>query len=963
MTAAMAAGLAGCPSDEGLTSQAATPAVLYPSGQQAFGLTDSRVEELTRTVSPADIGEISLTSYLAVHGRTKAHDQQIPAQFDVPEGGAHSLGILAMPAPGALGQDLNPLAEQPLGELLTGDRGRRFLSQSDAVETPEFEWTSGPTQVGTTEVEFLRSAASTESYVGVATEGEDSRTVLATMARVENEGDVVLVGELLWRQTPLEPLDKQEDCADDLCQLSESALGDVLGRFEAGAPYVSSCPELARQTGGNIDQLCSSSGVPDTGPRPKFSITNARLVQHVENTQVQGTGSPPQVFHEEPDPDLVRGENTAVLFEFDTLENLDQMVSPLQLVVFSGNSGSGGQYEREGVLELSDTQLKRIKGGADTAAVLHDVSTDDSISTENPVFDLETGDVKIRPALDPLVDTAGASATITTPSDDIRDVEPLKIGFIPVRDTPTSPASPFSNLSPGDRYGTATGTPRAPLRSFESATEYLQRAYPGDVVAYLHTVQPFPGRADEDDAIRDEMAKVKTRLNNIATGTLFQQSNFPNGGTLRLDGRNRSRMVQEIRNSGFDATVAIVPAVASNNPNSGGYFPYHNKSGWVGVAFGPGQAVVVNGASQAGIDRNISFTTAQEVGHFFQDDYLGPTYPNKADHPMAQRRDPSDPFHKTVDGLPLDKDHARDQDSQHDRDDRTDDPGVVSDAYDLEDGFANVQHYQNPGGNFSPQGPGDQFSCGDDDGCQTISSDSINGVPSYMSYTGSEARAWTDARVHQQLIDTGTGSRWDAGLFGDASATYVLTARGSVDESGGVQYDSVTALQGVDRHVDGEDNPVEVALENPSGETLASARVPVSSAPTHAHSDTEVQPAPTFLLPFEPGTVRVRTTYDGQTTSMNPIVRSVRDAVSRVPPRGFAGSLEAGRATVDEALDEIAALMQEQAYADAAVVMDGDVRKRIDEAVVEYDAALDQRTPEAFSALIERMTERLRAAE
>lgn len=925
------------------------------------------IEESTRTVSPADLGEVTLTSYLAVHGRPKEHDQPLPVQFGVSEAAAHAFGILAMPNPDALGQNLNPLAEQPFQELLLGERGRQFLSQTEAVDTPEFEWAAEPTRLDTREVELMGTATTAESYHSIATDGDDSRTILAILARVENEGDVVLVGEFLWRATPAEPLEERQECTDERCQLSGDTLERIGEQFNTGTPHVTTCPEWTNDPGAPISACSGVSEVPDTGPVAKMGITDVRVVQYVEDTQVVGTGSPVRVFHEEPDPDLVRGDNSAVVFEFDTLEHLDEMGTPLELVVFSGNPGSGSRYEREGTISFSQYELRRIKNGADTVAVLHDISafaqlSDTSTrSSGNPVFDLENGDVRVAPAVDSK-DTSDAWATLNVPSDSIRDVKPLKVGVIALRDDPTNPLKPRVNLAPGDRYGTANGTVRDRMRSFRSLIEYLQRAYPGDVVGYLHTDSHFPGRADEGN-IRGEMGKVQNTLDNIATGGAFSGPSFPSGGTLDLDGRDRSTIVNDIKQHGFDITVAIVPAVAAQNPNAGSYFAYHGEPDWSGVAFGPGQAVVVNGASSGGTDTAISSVGAQEVGHFFQDDYLGPTYQNQPDHPMAQRRDPPDPLHKMVNGLPLDKDHARDQNSSHDgvSDDDPDEPGVLSVGYDLADGFETLQHYENPDGNFEAQDPGETHSCGQDTGCQTVPRDTVGRVPSYMSYTGRDDRVWTDARVHQQLIESGA-SGWDTGLFGSGDATYMLSASGSVDDDGGVQYDSVTAFEGYRRYVNDESNPVTVTLEDPNGEALVSAQVPVSVPPTHGTGEQSGGRGPDTLLPFEPDGVRVRTEYDGQTTTMNPIVRSVRDAVRRVPEQGFSSGLEPGRASVDEALSDVAAAMDRGEYDRAATLMDEQVRTRIRENVREYDAALDQRTPAAMDDLVDRMVERLDAA-
>lgn len=919
------------------------------------------IEESTRTVSPADLGEVTLTSYLAVHGRPKEHDQPLPVRFGVPEAGAHALGILAMPNPDALGQNLNPLAEQPFRELLLGERGRQFLSQSGVVDTPEFEWTTEPTSLETREIELLGTATTAESYHGIATDGDDSRTIMANLARVENEGDVVLVGEFLWRATPSEPLDEQTECADDRCQISNDALSRVLGRWAGVGPQINRCLELAKRTNADISTLCGDDSpdgneIPDTGPVPTFGITDARVVQHVEKTRVEGTGSPTRVYHQEKPnpPQLVEGENSAVVFEFDTLENLNQMRRPLRIAVFSGTSASNRRYQREGTIEFSQNDLQDIKSGQEhTIAALHRLSNNGS-GNGNPVFELETGDVKLTPVLQPLRDTSGVSTTLSVGSSRMRSLDTLRVGFVVFSDSP-----PKLWEDPGERYGqwngsnaSDNGMPRAPRRTFESATEYLQRAYPGDVATYLlDPSNPFAANGVSLLGLPDDMTRAMQFLNNEV---IFNTSNPANIGTVRPDGQNRSQFINDINTFGFHIVVGIVPRIAPNNSNATGYFDFHNQDA-AGQAYLPGMAVGVGGASASGNDRNASTTAAQEVGHYFQD-YLARNYLDPGPrHPMAQRRDGPSPFQAGPApsgpngvGRTLDKLHARHQNSQNEGISGTDGPGVVSFAYDLEGGFANLQRFSNPNGNFSVDGPGYNSS---------NPTSSIEGVESYMSYTKDDGQSWADERIHNRLIRTAADG-WSVPTMGGGNARkFMVSGTGRVTDDGGVQYQQVTALRGIERYPDHEDFPVKVTLVGPDDEMLARANVRGRFVITHSHGELPAFPA--FQLPFEQRGVRVRTTYDGTTTFMNPIERSVRDAVGRVPAEGFTGEAASARDEIDEALDEVATLMEQGAYRDAAAVMDGTVRTRIRNAMNEYDAGLGQRTRSSMLDLVDRMVERL----
>jgi hypothetical protein len=931
--------LAGC---SGLASRTfeATPVVLASAGQAELNLPEFDLAETTRTRSIAGVGEANVTSYLAVHGNPTDGDP--PYLFDPSSPEFRRIGALSTPSPEVIGSFVNPFASQPFGELLVGTRGRQLLHRTGIVDTPEFDWRRGPTAVGTTEGRLLGQAVEATSYMGVAVGGDaPPSTLLMNLARTTVDGDAVLVGEFIRRLTPADPVGVGGECVDDLCQLPSPAQVDMWRRYKRGLEQITTCSEVRLQ--GNTVEVCGGGGSStDTEELPKVGITNARLVQQVENTVVKPPNDAP--VHTESNPDLVEGENTAVVFEFDRLENVGALDGPLEVEIEHGDY-RGANRTRES-FEIPKSDLTDIENGEDERVAFHRLADDGSSDTNPPVFGL-SGNASVVVSTPTL--TRFDFWERINPSQSIVELDPLTVGFVRLQDE-----------KGGARYGNGNGRPKNFRRSFESAAEYLRRAYPGDVVTYGHLNHAIVGgtevtektnifgvttRAPCDDicVVFRDMKRGRKQLNRMATDTSYPPtgSGFPNGGVLQTDGLDRSTMVGKIRNEGFDVVVVIVPRDDPSNGGATGYYDYHDVSA-SGLAFGdPAAAVSALGATARGDDLGISTTVAQEIGHYFQDDYRDPT-----GHPMAQRRNESDNNDQpTVNGKPLDPAHARNQSSG--RVSGGDPPGVVSTGYDLQGGFDSFQRFENPNGAFSVTGP-------------SSGTESIDGVPSYMSYTGAPQRAWGDARIHQQLIDSG----WvPPGTSGGNSASYVLSASGFVDDDGTVRYDDVSAASGVDSYTDFEDAPVVVELLDPAGEVLERARVPVEVRGTH-HGGSNVGPAtsvPSFALPFDEAGVRVRTTYDGATAGMNPIHRSVLDAVDRVPAAGVEGDREEAVVAVAAALQDVAAAMADGDYAVAADAMDGPVRERIAERVVAYEALLGQPTVETLASLVDEMVGRLRS--
>jgi hypothetical protein len=940
-----AGALAGCPGDPTSQTFEAVPVVLSEPGREWLGLTEFDLEESSRSESLGDVGEATIISYLTAHSRPSDGDP--PTRFGVSAPSFRTMGALSTPSPPVLGEGVNPFATEPLSALVRGERGRQFLQRLGVVEDTSFDWTRRPQQVGTETVELLGSTTEAESYMGVATGSSGTmETLLMNVARVDHEDSTVLVGEVVRRLTPPNPIETDVGCVDDLCQMPSPEQVDMWRRYKRAGEYMATCTEL--RTGGVSIEVCGGGGgggggspdtPTDTPVPPKLGIANPRLVQQVEGTVVQAPGGSPN--HTESAPDLVKGEDTAVVFDFNRIADLGSWTGPLEIEVVHGSAGNR-QTDR---FEMSKSDLEDIRDGNEhTISVLHGDANDSDSANDNPVFELSGNpSVEVRTAN---VGSTGFQTTIT-PSRSVVDLPPLRVGFIALKDNQN-----------GSRYGDSQGEVQHFLRSFRSALEYLQHAYPGDVVGYAHRRHHVLGKANlfgSNRAIFKDMVRADNELTKIAVDPSYPNNGpgFPNGGPLDTDGRSRSAMERKIRKRGFDIVVAIVPRNDSSNSGATGYYDYHNRDA-SGLAWAnPNAAVSALGATNSGNDVGISSTTAQEIGHYFQEGYLNPT-----GHPMAQRRNKQNALQKTVNGDQIEPSHARHQNSSL-RGISSDSPGVVSTAYDLKNGFTNMQSYTNPGGSFSINGP-------------SSGTTAIGKVPSYMSYTGQDGQVWADARIHQQLIDSG----WNAkGLFGGGDARYMLSGIGSVAENGSVRYDEVWSSQGVNRYFDAErgdialptaeDEGVEVALLGPGAEDdpLERTRVPLRIFSSHDDGDgaaDEPIVAPMFRLPFARRGVQVRSSYDGTPASMNPIDRSVRDAVGRVPEAGFAGDPETARDEIETALDRVAEAMAERAYGEAADAMDGPVRERIQESVVSYESQLGEATLEGLLTRVDEMTGRLR---
>lgn len=948
--ASVVSGMAGCSQLTPDLDFEATPVGLSAEGMALLNRDSLDHEAVTveREV-PAVDETVTITSHAVAYGTTTEGEAAgVPeSPFPVTDRLDRNMGVLATPAVEIAGMENNPLATQPLGEIIAGDRGRRLLGRIDAVESPDFEWSQQPEQVATSEAEVFGTATTIQSFFGAIHEEDGPDTLLLLHAtRVEREADVVIVGNARTRSAS--GVGGCVEGSDSEFTIVRDCVDQTIGDFTTGLERLGPCPGPLMEIAGTCQQF-----TPEDDPReswrdwPNIDIGDLRLVQKVEDTRVVG-GS-----YIEGSPDLVEPENTAPLFEFRNLSNLSNLPNTIDIkvTVYKDDGSVRGPFD----FRISDANLTDIESGTSEIAIFHDMANDNDSQNDLPVFRLVGDDDAVEVEVAPNASTLfGDTARISNLSP--TSVGPLKVGFMQIRDSGGGSSHP--NTSPGDNYGDANGWVRDYQRTVNTVIEYLQRTYPGPVIGYRHDQEFFWGGMTEDDdgdgdideegdaTIKSDLRDVRKHLDTVAN-----RSAFPQGRVYRSDYHSQGTSESIISNNGFDATVAIVPNDVSSNPGGDSYFGHHGKS-WGGVYWGHSRAVAVTGGSPTGQGRWISVVGAQEVGHYFQS--LNYEFPSG--HPLAQRADGgSDTTLNNSNNTPIDLDHARHQNSDMlDRDvdgDGTDEnfppdaPGVASVAYDLEDGtFNNVQAYVNPDGNFEvATGPATWQS-------------SVSRLQSFMSYDNDYGELWTDARIHQDMID----SNWTwPNQSGSTSAGAVLSAAGRVVDDGTIEYDDVAAYEGFPRYVDHEEAPVRVSLVDPNDETLESVRVPDRFEPSHAEDGVREGFAD-FLLPFPREVAAVRTEYDGSVSEMNPIVRSVGDAVGRVPDRGFTDEPGARRETIQAILDEIEARMAEKQYEAAAETMETDLLPPVQSGFRDdYSEAINDPEREELVVLVEDMIDRL----
>lgn len=652
------------------------------------------------------------------------------------------------------------------------------------------------------------------------------------------------------------------------------------------------------------------------GQQPLVSITELRLVQTVDNSRVNGaSGSPTSL----PDPPLVEGYEVAPVVDLDVR---DPSQLPQQVTLEFDVPGRSTMS-----FDLFDLEVEAISKGSDPQALFHLKHLGATAANKPVVFTLSGSDAKVTAR----VKESGGSTwdtSVVERGTDYTTASPraLRVGFIAVEDP-----------DGGSNYGGKnTGHPVRFTDTVAAGVEYLDRVYPGGLVAYAHSARRIVGsRTSENDDYR----AARSTLQKAGTGGYTSKKNFPAGGRLW----NRSHLSDQaaesaVTTNGFDATVLVVPA---------GYYGFHGDPARAGLwPASRKQSASAMGGFEADkypiIGWNVAEfgpTVAQEVGHAMQAD----PYDDPSKHPLAQRDD--DGSSTTVGGQPVDRDHARALNSDHDEDGTVDAPGLTSWGYDLSGGtFRAVDGYSYSGTSLSVDPPPGGLA----------GNASMARLESYMSY--SEDETWADARIHADLVASGFNrSNW-----GSAS-TPVLLGAGRVDEAGGVVLESLSTDRGAPYlpDLEGDDSQVTVTLEGPDGEVLERARVP-DTLEMQLHSGV-TRNLVEFLVPFPARTVQVRTLRDGVHQTAVPVTRVVRDAVRRVPDRGFVSDPGATREELLAALGGAAERVRAGAFGAALEIFEGELRPLVAEGVrASYEGAgATQPFRAGLLDLLDRMAARL----
>jgi hypothetical protein len=237
--AGLAAGLAGCAGGPRERTYEASWVSLAadgrPSGVSFVGddeVTTTRTEELS------DFSvEATIVSHTATYDRSSVAGEQ-------PFGDGSTIGLVATPEASEFGQTLNPVARNPIEDLLTGDAGKAFLRQLDVDPS----WSDGPRQLRATDDQLLGTATTVETYAG--TTGDDE-FVLLNAAKVTVDGDVVLVGEAHTRPAS-EGTDADTGAVDRAVELFVPILPLVVRERDPGSEGTPTTDEPAEFPPGRI---------------------------------------------------------------------------------------------------------------------------------------------------------------------------------------------------------------------------------------------------------------------------------------------------------------------------------------------------------------------------------------------------------------------------------------------------------------------------------------------------------------------------------------------------------------------------------------------------------------------------------------------------------------------------------------------------------------------------------------
>lgn len=665
-------------------------------------------------------------------------------------------------------------------------------------------------------------------------------------------------------------------------------------------------------------------------PTISLPADHVRVIQTVEDTSVDNSTLPSDE-RTVPDPDIVAGRPTSVLFKLEG-RGLDRL-GDSETVRLSVQTDTG-------VSKTADLRGKRIKelsyapdeepDSVEEAKVLATAPR----AEQPPVFNIDTSTNRVYVLLglddnnvqgDQIELSEGADFTLT-------ESRTIRIGFIEVM----APLDSKNGVGAGDwAYGADDG---------RLHTEYKLPG--GDVeLEAANSREMFDVIVDECERYLERVYPAENvEVLKYPNAMLGNRQGWVKGALSFWSDLKTAYDTLVNKFDTLDATVAIVPS---------DYHRYHGKgaSGFhPNVPIAPTQpqaaaSVEAQTLSIPGYEKtmlgDIVETAAQEIGHHF-----GGVNLYERD-PLAQRQD------KNTDGVSdedFDHSHARTESMRNDpaggRNSQViDEYALRSTAFDLFNGTFSVLR-ENANRGYWARGRRLNRTKGDWN------------LGSFMSYSVDET--WADSHVYQEMLDDEFSPTPPVASLPDADDVSVFSGIASVSDNGRVEVPSATKRSGRPMP-DISEGSVKMEVTAPDGTTIETRRSPDSlKLLGNGGQNIVVEDTFTFVLPFPEESAKVEITHEdhGTKTSINPVAQTLRSAIRVVPDRGFKASPDSRRESLLERADNVQTEMANQQYDAASATLEqlrADVERWIKS---DYDAAANQPTREELVSLIDDMRSR-----
>lgn len=643
--------------------------------------------------------------------------------------------------------------------------------------------------------------------------------------------------------------------------------------------------------------------------RRPMSISRARPVQITERTRI--TGNPETDFF--PEARMVAGRETAVLFGVDApdlslVPDSPLGTDPVQVTA----STEGGEQDS---ITLDRNELEAIRD-ASPGELPEIFDPSNAVSDGPPVLELPSTDfsfdIDLEMEANPdLNDASGfrASGTTITEGTDFRAGIPGQAPDIAVAE--------LVDPDNGNNYGAG-----------------LNGQAVNDLGTFVNAVR---------DDIEERLPLIPSRLEIHELPDPIEGDVSNTGwGVIREDARRAYDALDEAFD--FNAAVLVVPD---------NYFNFHTGDPSGGVHFGAGSGVPGDVQPQMAALTNNRISTIHELGHHYLPD---DPYPDVA----AQRDD--DELRDLDTDPELNNAHARtfqrtyDVNTPQNMGTDVDDPCVVS-----------IGRFEISGGTYEINGDDTLF--GDGPFPNPGGTANVEEVASTMSYSDPSG---PDTFLLNTLADPDAGGGYvprppnveeddDGGGINipvlSVSADRIdgtLTATETVARSGA----PMPSTSGGELTVTVTDGDGRTLTERQFPDTLV-ARPDIAPDAESPPTRTVLQNSYAFVVEFPDRAARVRLRHeDGTETSFNPLTRTFRDLVGRIPDSAFTGDADSVRADVDDSLTTARGQMATDQYLAAYDTL-RDARRTLREALREDYETEFARTPtrdEVLSAAADRLS-------